>query len=69
MRVGRLHDLRHGCVSLLLALGVPPRTVLQIVGHPVLGTTVELYGHVNVHDQRAALDLLDQLLDRPGETG
>jgi len=23
----RLHDLRHGCVSVLLALGVPPRTV------------------------------------------
>ena len=46
--------------------GTHPRTVMQIVGHTVLGTTIELYGHVNVHDQRAALDLLDQLLDRPG---
>src|SRR5690606_32625908 len=29
----RLHDLRHGCVSVLLAMGVPPRTAMGIVGH------------------------------------
>jgi integrase len=27
-RTVRLHDFRHGCVSVLLALGVPPRTVM-----------------------------------------
>ena len=29
----RFHDLRHTAVSLLLALGVPPHVVREIVGH------------------------------------
>jgi integrase len=55
----RLHDLRHGCVSVLLALGVPPRTVMDIVGHSTLEMTVS--GHVSVDDKRAALDQLGDL--------
>jgi integrase len=62
LRPVRLHDLRHGCVSLLLALGVPPRTVMQIVGHTVMEMTMERYGHVNLDDQREALNLLNQAL-------
>ena len=59
----RLHDLRHGCVSVLLALGVPPRTVMAIVGHSTLEMTMNVYGHVTLDDQRAALDQLNDLLD------
>ena len=33
VRVVRMHDFRHGCVSVLLGLGVPPRTVMEIAGH------------------------------------
>lgn len=62
LRPIRVHDLRHGCVSLLLSLGVPPRTVMQIVGHTVMEMTMERYGHVNLDDQREALRLLDQAL-------
>jgi integrase len=62
LRPVRVHDLRHGCVSLLLSLGVPPRTVMQIVGHTVMEMTMERYGHVNLDDQREALSLLDQAL-------
>ena len=62
LRPARVHDLRHGCVSLLLSLGVPPRTVMQIVGHTVMEMTMERYGHVNLDDQREALSLLDQAL-------
>lgn len=62
LRPVRVHDLRHGCVSLLLSLGVPPRTVMQIVGHTVMEMTMERYGHVNLDDQREALCLLDQAL-------
>ncbi len=32
----RFHDLRHTAVSLLLALGVPPHVVREIVGHSTL---------------------------------
>jgi integrase len=62
LRPVRVHDLRHGCVSLLLSLGVPPRTVMQIVGHTVMEMTMERYGHVNLGDQREALNLLSQVL-------
>jgi len=29
----RFHDLRHACASLLMAQGVPPSTVMEILGH------------------------------------
>lgn len=61
--VVRLHDLRHTCVSLLLSLGVPPRVVMKIVGHAAIEMTMNVYGHVALDDQRAALDLLNGLLD------
>jgi integrase len=49
----RLHDLRHGCVSVLIALGVPPRTVMDIVGHSTLEMTMTVYGQVSLDDKRA----------------
>lgn len=58
----RLNDLRHGCVSVLLSLGVPPRTVMEIVGHSSLEMTMNAYGHVTLDDKRAALDLFGDLL-------
>lgn len=57
-----LHGLRHTCVSLLLALGINPRVVMEIVGHSALEMTMNVYGHVNLADQRAALDHLDDEL-------
>jgi integrase len=51
----RLHDLRHTCVSMLLYLGVPPRVVMEIVGHAALEMTMNVYGHVNLDDQRTTL--------------
>lgn len=57
-----LHALRHSCVSLLLSLGVNPRTVMEIVGHSALEMTMNVYGHVNLDTQRRALDELDQSL-------
>jgi len=55
--VGRvqLHELRHTCVSLLLALGVHPRVVMEIVGHTAIEMTMNVYGHVALDTQREAL--------------
>jgi integrase len=64
LRRVRLHDLRHTCVSLLLALGVSPRIVMEIVGHSAIEMTMNVYAHVSLDNQRAALDLLNaQLVD------
>jgi integrase len=44
MRRVALHALRHTCVSLLLAIGIHPRLVMEIVGH----RTMNVYGHVHL---------------------
>ncbi|MDQ3579532.1 MAG: site-specific integrase [Actinomycetota bacterium] len=57
-----LHALRHTCVSLLLALGIHPRVVMEVVGHSAIEMTMNVYGHVNLDTQRAALNRLDDEL-------
>lgn len=42
----RFHDLRHSCTSLLLAAGVDPRTIMEVLGHSTLKMTMEVYAHV-----------------------
>ncbi len=68
VRVVRLHDLRHGVVSVLLSLGVPPRTVMEIAGHTGLEMTMNVYGHVTLDDKRDALDRLSRFLEEGGMT-
>ena len=41
----RFHDLRHACCS-LLAQGVPPGTVMEILGHSNIQTTMMIYREV-----------------------
>lgn len=59
----RLHDFRHGCVSVLLGLGVPPRTAMDIVGHSTIEMTMNVYGHVSLDEKRDALDKLGTLFE------
>ena len=66
VRVVRLHDLRHGCVSVLLALGVPPRTAMEIAGHSTIEMTMNVYGHVTLDEKREALDRLSGLFEEEG---
>lgn len=41
----RLHDLRHSCATILLANGVHPRIVMEILGHATIAMTMNVYGH------------------------
>ncbi len=59
----RLHDFRHGCVSVLLDMGVPPRTAMEIVGHTTLEMTMNVYGHVSLESRREAMDRLGDLFE------
>lgn len=63
VRVVRLHDFRHGCVSVLLGLGVPPRTAMDIAGHSTIEMTMNVYGHVSLDEKREALDKLGSLFE------
>lgn len=63
VRVVRLHDFRHGCVSVLLGLGVPPRTAMDIAGHSTIEMTMNVYGHVTLDEKRDALNKLGSLFE------
>ena len=66
LRQVRLHDARHGCASLLAAAGVPPRVVMEILGHSQIAVTMNVYAHVTQEAQREALHHMDRLLGREG---
>jgi integrase len=51
----RFHDLRHACASLLMAQGVHPRVVMEVLGHATITTTMNTYTHVTEATQREAL--------------
>jgi integrase len=57
----RFHDLRHSCASLLLAQGMHPRVVMEILGHRPIALTLNTYSHVfpSLHKEAAAsIDVL-----------
>ncbi len=58
----RFHDLRHCCASLLLAQGVPPRVVMEILGHSDIRLTMNTYAHVMPVLQRETADLMEAFL-------
>ena len=58
----RFHDLRHTCVSLLLAEGAPPHVVQQIVGHSAIDVTMTIYAHASLDEKRKALSRLGEAL-------
>ena len=59
----RLHDLRHACATYLLANGVEPRTVMEILGHSTIRLTMDLYGHVLPDRLRAAASAMDRAME------
>lgn len=42
----RFHDLRHSCASILLARGVHPKIVSELLGHASVKITLDTYSHV-----------------------
>jgi integrase len=57
----RIHDLRHSCATLLIAKGVHPRVVMNILGHSQISITMNTYGHVTAEAQRTAAQAMDGL--------
>jgi integrase len=57
----RFHDLRHSAATLMGAMGVPMRVIMEILGHSQIGITMNLYSHVIPAMQRDAADRMDSL--------
>ena len=56
------HELRHAAVSLMAAQGIPARTVMEILGHSQISTTMNVYAHVASDVQREAADRIGKSL-------
>ena len=63
----RFHDLRHSCATLLIAQGVHPRVVMEILRHSQISTTMNTYAHVLPRLQRDATTKIEELLDASDE--
>jgi integrase len=57
----RLHDLRHGCATLLLAKGVPDQVIMEVLGHAEIGVTMNTYAHALPVLRQEAADAIDEL--------
>lgn len=64
MPAQRFHDLRQAAASLLLAQGVNPRVVMEILGHSQISLTLNTYSHVIPELQHDAAKLMDALLTK-----
>lgn len=60
----RLHDLRHGAASLMLAAGVPMKVVSETLGHSSLGITADTYTSVFGEVAAAAAEATAALVPR-----
>ncbi len=58
----RFHDLRHSCATLLLAQGVSPRVVMDVLGHSQISLTMNTYAHVLPELRRDAADRMSDLI-------
>lgn len=58
----RFHDLRHACISLRGAQGVPLKVIAEIVGHSDVRLTQNVYQHVYQDAKRDAARKMDALL-------
>ena len=49
----RLHDLRHSCASFLINRGFDLKAVQEWMGHADIGTTANIYGHLEIQRKQA----------------
>jgi integrase len=57
----RFHDLRHTAATLLLAGGVHPKVVSEMLGHADISITLRIYAHVTPNMQLAAVQLMESM--------
>jgi len=64
----RFHDLRHSAATLLLAQGVHPRYIMELLGHSSISLTMNTYGHILDEMKRETARQTDALFSPPRES-
>jgi integrase len=62
----RMYDLRHSAASLMLALGISPKVVAEMLGHASVQLTLDTYSHTTPTLHRDAVRQLNDLLAGQG---
>ena len=65
LRRMRFHDLRHSCASLLLANGVPLKQIQEWLGHSDIGTTANIYSHLDYKSKITSAQAMETGLALP----
>ena len=60
-----LSRLRHSCASLLLANGVPLKHIQEWLGHSDIGTTANIYSHLDYKSKITSANVMDNILTLP----
>ena len=58
----RFHDLRHSTASLLLSRGVPMKMIQDWLGHSDMGTTANIYSHIDSESKKASASVIGDAL-------
>lgn len=58
----RFHDLRHSCASLLVAKGIPMKSVQEWLGHSSFSTTANIYAHLDSNSKQISANALTDAL-------
>ncbi|HKE22054.1 MAG TPA: site-specific integrase [Bryobacteraceae bacterium] len=62
LREIRFHDLRHSAAALLIAQGVHPKAIQELLRHASIQTTFDVYGHLFAAGRQETADKMDQIL-------
>lgn len=58
----RFHSTRHAAASTLMGAGLPTKVVQEVLGHTLVGTTLDLYGHLTERAFDEAADAMERAL-------
>lgn len=61
----RVHDLRHTAATLLLADGVNPKLVQELLGHSTIVLTLDTYSHVTPAMHQEVAERMGRLFGTP----
>lgn len=62
LKVIRFHDLRHSCASLLFQCGIPLKEIQEWLGHSDIGTTANIYTHLNFEGKQKSANVIMDIL-------
>ena len=58
----RFHDFRHSCASLLFSQGVSLKEIQAWLGHSTIGTTVNIYTHLDENNKLSSANAILSIL-------